>query len=195
METLQHIDQQLFLYLNNLGSSQWDGFWVMMTNQWMSIPIYVLLALLLWKKTGFKETFISMVVLVAMLVVTYVISHLVKYGVARPRPCNMGFDMRFPLASVGSDCGEFGFFSTHASVGMAMIFYMGYLLKKYYNFIFWPLYIWLAFFCYSRIYVGKHYPGDIIIGLLVGLVLGILFLKLRRWIGERYNTKTLASPH
>ena len=187
METLQRLDEQLFLYLNNLGSPNWDSFWVIFTNQWMSIPIYVILVLLLWWKTGFKETFVSMVLLVAMLVVTYIISHLVKYGVARPRPCNMGFHMRFPYPSVGDDCGEFGFFSTHASVGMAMILYIGLLLRKYYRLILWPLSIWLAFFCYSRIYVGKHYPGDIIVGLLVGLVLGILFLKLRKWIAKKYK--------
>ncbi len=187
METLQQLDEQLFLYLNNLGSTQWDGFWLVITDQWMSLPVYVILALLLWKKTGFKKTFISMVVLFAMLVVTYAFSQLVKYGVARPRPCAMGFDMRFPLGAIGEDCDDFGFFSSHASVGMAMILYMGFLLKKYYRYIFWPLFIWLAFFCYSRIYVGKHYPGDIITGLLVGWFLGALFLRLRARIAVWKN--------
>lgn len=187
METLKQLDEKIFLYLNNLGTEKWDGFWIIMTDQWMSIPLYAFLMFLIYKKTNLKSAFVSLATILAMMVVVYGISQLAKYGVARPRPCNMGFDMRFPLALKGKECGEYGFFSTHASSGMALILFTGLILKKYYRYILIPLFIWLAFFCYSRIYVGKHYLGDIIAGLLVGLIVGYLFYKLRLMITKKYN--------
>lgn len=184
MESIQNLDQQFFIFLNNLGNSTWDGFWVVMTNQWMSIPVYILLSWLILRKTGFKSTFVSMTFIFFMVVAVYGLSHLVKYGVARPRPCTMGFDMRFPLHE---DCGDYGFFSTHASVGMALMLFIGLILKPYYKYILWPLMTWLTLFCYSRIYVGKHYPGDIIVGLLVGLIFGVLFYRLRGCVVKHYK--------
>lgn len=183
METIKQLDGQLFLFLNNMGSSSWDGFWMIMTDQWMSIPVYVILTLLMWWKTGFKSTFVSLIFIFTMLVIVFGLSRLVKYGIARPRPCTMNFDMRFPIKE---DCGDFGFFSTHASVGMALIYFIGRILKPYFKYIFWPLMIWLTLFCYSRIYVGKHYPGDIIVGLAIGLIFAFVFYKIRVFVRKKY---------
>lgn len=182
MEKLNDLDTRLFLYLNNLGNSTWDSFWVLFTNQWVSIPIYAILVWLVYWKTGFKRAFISGVVIFLMLVVTYGLSKLFKYGVMRPRPCTMNFDMRYPL---NEDCGDYGFFSSHASVGMALMLFMGLLLKKYYKYILWPLMLWLVFFGYSRVYVGKHYPGDVLIGFLIGGILAWLFYRMRLYIAKK----------
>lgn len=184
METLKQLDTELFLYLNNLGTTSWDSFWIWMTDEWVSIPVYILLSWLIYWKTGLKRAFISGITIVVMLAVTYGVSKLFKYGVMRPRPCTMGFDMRFPLQT---DCGDYGFFSSHASVGSALIFFAGLILKKYYRYIFWPLLIWLALFGYSRIYVGKHYPGDILAGLCFGIFLGVLFYRIRIYLIKKYN--------
>lgn len=183
METLKQLDTELFLYINHLGRPQWDGFWALFTDQWTSIPVYAILVGLVCWKTGLKRAFISGIVIFGLLVVTYGISKLFKYGVMRPRPCTMNFDMRYPLKE---DCGDYGFFSSHASVGMALMLFMGLLLKKYYKYIFWPLMLWLALFSISRVYVGKHYPGDILVGLLVGAILAILFYRIRLYISKRY---------
>lgn len=183
METLKQWDTDLFLYLNHMGNPTWDGFWAAFTNQWMSIPVYAILVLLILWKTGFKQAVVTGIVMLAMLVVTYGISKLSKYGVARPRPCTMNFDMRYPLSE---ECGDYGFFSSHASVGMALMLYIGSILKRYYKYIFWPLMIWLAFFSFSRVYVGKHYPGDILVGLLIGAVLAVMFYKIRLYVAQKY---------
>lgn len=185
METIKQLDEQIFLFLNNnLGHASWDGFWLIITDQWMSIPIYALLTILMYVKTGFRSTFISLATIFFMLVVVYGLSRLSKYGIARPRPCTMDFNVYYPLSE---DCGDFGFFSSHASVGMALMLFIGHVLKPYYKYIFWPLFIWLFLFCFSRIYVGKHYPGDIIVGFIVGFVFGFLFYKLRKYILKRYK--------
>lgn len=184
MEYLKQLDERLFLYLNNMGNPTWDGFWLIITDQWMSIPIYALLVLLIFIKTGFRGTLVNLFFIGALVVFTVGISHAFKYGIMRPRPCTLDLDMRFPLKT---DCGDYGFISTHASVGMALMLFIGKILKKYYRYILWPLMLWVVLFCYSRIYVGKHYPGDIIAGFLVGILIALLFYKLRLWVAKKYK--------
>lgn len=184
MEKLKSLDDQLFLYLNNMGTPSWDGFWVFITNQWYAMPFFALLAWLVYRKTGMKSAIASFFVLGACLVFTVGISHAFKYGIMRPRPCNVDWNFRYPLTK---ECGDYGFFSTHASVGIAMMLYLGFILKKYYRWIMWPLMLWVFLFSYSRIYLGKHYPGDIIVGLLFGAVFAIIFWQIRKWVERRFK--------
>src|SRR5690554_4046454 len=177
MEALINIDSQLFLFLNNLGTESWDSFWLIITNKYLAFPLYTLLALLILWKTGFKSALINGFMILVTVALAYGISLAMKYGIARPRPCNVfdiGSQMRFPLASKGKDCGDFGFVSSHATVGMAMITLIGLILRPYFKFIFYPLSIWNILFSFSRIYVGKHYPGDLIVGIIIGSLVGVL---------------------
>lgn len=190
METLIRLDEQLFLYLNRMGTESWDGFWMTITNQWMSIPIYLILSLMILKKHWFKQAVVDGVFIIGLVMLSIGISHLFKYGVMRPRPCaiyDTYTEMRFPLRTIGKGCGDFGFYSTHASVGMALMLFIGMTLKRYYKWILWPLMIWVAFFCYSRIYVGKHFPSDLIVGVLMGAIFGPLFYQIRVWVRERFK--------
>lgn len=183
METLKQLDEKLFLLLNNTGNETWDGIWLILTDQWMSIPIYALLSILILWKTGFRSAVVTGFMILGLVGVTLLISRLVKYGVMRPRPCSIDLPMRFPLKK---ECGDYGFFSSHSSVGLALMVFIGYILKPYYKYIFWPLLIWVGLFGYSRIYVGKHYPGDIIVGFLVGFILAVIFYRIRLWITKKY---------
>ena len=185
METLQHLDERLFLYLNNLGTENWDGFWVIITDKWLAFPLYGLLALLILWKTGFKSAVMSGFIILGTVATAYVISYLMKHGIARPRPCivfEIGTEMLFPHGKVSEECGDFGFVSSHATVGMALITLIALILKPYYKYIIFPLLGWVALFTYSRIYVGKHYPGDLIVGLLIGFLVGLIAFKVRGWI-------------
>lgn len=196
MEQLLEIDNQLFLFLNNLGTEAWDGFWLFITDKYLAFPLYALLALLVLWKTGFKTAVISGFMILGTVATAYVISYLMKHGIARPRPCNvfeLGREMRFPLAAKGKDCGDFGFVSSHATVGMAMITLITLILKPYYKYIFIPLLVWIALFSYSRIYVGKHYPGDLIVGILIGLIVGLIGFKVHGWVMKKYKINSIKS--
>lgn len=189
METLKKLDADLFLYLNNAGSESWDKFWMILTDQWLAIPLYVILALMILWKTGFKSAVISGAMILATVVVTYIISYLLKNGVARLRPCNVYdiyTEIRFPLKEIGKGCGTYGFVSSHATVATGMIVLIGMILKKYFKFIMPVLMVWLLLFSYSRIYLGKHYPGDIIAGFIIGVIIGFTAYKLRLWIERKW---------
>ena len=86
METLKKIDEQLFLYLNNLGSETWDTFWIYITDEWIAIPLYALLSFLVLWKTGFKSAVISGGMILLTVAVAYGISLLMKDGIMRLRP-------------------------------------------------------------------------------------------------------------
>jgi undecaprenyl-diphosphatase len=190
MGNLLKLDDQLFLFLNNLGTESWDGFWLFITDKYLAFPVYGLLALLVLWKTGFKSAVVSGFMILGTVATAYVISYLMKHGIARPRPCNIfeiDTEMRFPLAAKGKECGDFGFVSSHATVGMAMITLIALILKPYYKYIVFPLTVWILLFSYSRIYVGKHYPGDLIVGILIGFIVGWVGFKVRELILNKYK--------
>ncbi len=185
MENLKQLDQDLFVYLNNLGTENWDWFWLIVTNEYLSFPIYMILAWLIFRKTGFKPSLVHGFMIIATVIVSYAISHAVKYTIMRPRPCDIGLQIRYLMDD--TCVGKYGFYSTHASVGLALMLYIGMVLKEYYKYILWPLMIWVLLFCYSRIYVGKHFPGDIIVGLVAGFAIGFAMYYLRQWVQKKYK--------
>ena len=83
-------------------------------------------------------------------------------------------------------CGRYGFFSGHASNSMAVAIFAGLLLKPYYKNLIFILLVWSSIVAYSRIYVGVHYPLDILCGATFGMLSGYGFFKLYRYLHKRY---------
>lgn len=183
METLVNLDQQLFLYLNNLGSPNFDAFWLTITNKFSSIPLYILLVYLLYKNFGWKSMLIALLVTTLMITITDQFSYAIKHAVERLRPC------REPeLAGLGryiTRCGSFGYFSGHATSSFALAVYLSLIFKNTYKYFFAFLIIWALFVSYSRIYVGVHYPGDVITGMLVGSGIGLSCYFLFKYAKSR----------
>ncbi len=192
MEYLQHLDRELFIYLNNLGMPAWDWFWLFITNKWASLPLYALLIYLLFKKTGYKAAIVSLVLVAVMITCTDQLANVAKDGFARLRPCNMDYDARFLIDCWG---GGYGFFSAHAESSMALAIFVGLILKRYYRYALLGMIIWSLFTGYSRIYVGKHYPGDVLAGWLVGFLIGLLFFVLYRFVAKKYIHSSTKTAH
>ena len=178
IDTLLHYDQQLFLYLNNLGSPPWDEFWRIVTQKWSSIPLYALLLFLVFKKFGLKATLLVVLCAAVMITATDQLANLFKYILfKRPRPCReqeLVSLMRF----VADGCGRYGYFSAHAASSMAAAVFIGLLLKPYYKALPFLLLLWASVIAYSRIYLGVHYPLDIITGMFFGAWIGLAIFKL-----------------
>ena len=187
LDYVLEFDRELLLYLNNLGHESWDGFWFTVTNKWSSIPLYVLLLFLMAKGLGKKVVGLLVVCLAAMITFTDQVTNLFKDGFERLRPCAQDGVVEFLRLG---DCHGFGFFSGHSSNSMAAAVFTILMLKsKYKKFIFLMI-PWSLMVGYSRIYIGKHYPLDVICGLAFGAISGylfyILFIKLKlRFINLR----------
>lgn len=185
MDELLALDEAVFLFLNNLGSDPWDGLWRFITEKYSSIPLYAILLYLIFKKLGWKATLIVLVVVALMITATDQLANLFKYGFERPRPCQeelLSNRMRF----VADGCGRFGFFSAHAASSMAAAVFLGLLLRKYYRLLPFVLLFWAVIVAYSRIYLGVHYPLDIIVGMFFGGLIGWLCYKLQWLLREKF---------
>ena len=179
MEELLHLDHQLFLYLNNLGSSSWDGFWNFVTNKWSSVPFYGFLVYLLFRWVGWK-TAVSVLVLVAvMITATDQLANLFKDGFQRLRPCRQEGVMEY-TRFVAVRCGLYGYFSAHAASSTALVVFLGNIFKSRSSKIVWLLVIWGLMVSYSRIYVGVHYPSDVISGILIGGGMGFMLYRVQK---------------
>lgn len=169
-------DKELFLFLNNLGNTSWDDFWLFITHKFSAVPLYVLLLYLSFKQFGLKQTMVLLVSAILMIVVTNGLGDFFKYGFQRLRPC---FDIEISelVRLVKKSCGgKYGYFSAHAGNTMAVAVFFAVLLKNKYLVLF--LVIWAMLVAYSRIYLGVHFPLDVLTGMLVGLIFGWLFAKL-----------------
>ena len=183
MEELFALDQRLFLFLNQMGTQTFDGFWMMMTHKATNISLYLLLALLYLKQQTRLKSFLILLLTVALLIlITDQVTNLFKYGFERLRPCHepaLEGMVRLVKASCG---GLYGYFSGHASNSFALaVFFSGIFGGKYQKLPF--LLLFIAFLvAYSRIYIGVHYPLDVLSGMAFGSLVGMLFYQLWRRI-------------
>lgn len=185
MDTLIGLDQELFLFLNNLGTSFFDPLWLFITHKFSSIPLYAFLIYLLYKNIGLQQTIIALIVVAVMITITDQLSYFVKHSVMRLRPCGEP-DLQ-GLGRFVAECGSYGYFSGHATSSFALATYLGLIFRKHYKYMFTGLIIWAVFVSYSRIYVGVHYPGDVLTGALVGILIALFCYMLYKFVTARYK--------
>lgn len=151
-------------------------YWI--SNKFFWIPFYAfLLGLVIYR---YKKKAILIVVLMAGLIgAADQTSQFFKYGVERYRPCRTE-STHLPIPHiVENHCGgKYGFFSAHSSNSFAIAMFVGCLLLPFYGKARSYLLLWAGIVAYSRIYLGVHYPSDIFVGALFGMLYGWLFYKL-----------------
>ena len=185
IEQLLQYDTELFVFLNNLGSTTWDGLWLVITDKLAFIPLYVLLLFLLYKSYGLKSLLMFVVIIVLMVTFTDQITNVFKRTFMRPRPCGAD-EIADSIRFIAVRCGKYGFFSGHSSNTMAAAVFAGLMLKPYYKYLIFVLLFWSAVVAYSRIYVGVHYPLDILCGMTFGAMSGFMFYKLAQYVLKRF---------
>ncbi|MAZ28613.1 MAG: phosphatase PAP2 family protein [Cytophagaceae bacterium] len=186
MEVINQLDHDLFLWLNNWGNESWDGFWLIVTSKWSSIPIYAILLFLIYKKYGVKGTLITLVAVALLITCTDQLANLFKHGFERRRPCGQE-GIKELARFIAPRCGRYGFFSAHAASSMALAIFVGNMLRDRYKWIVVVLIFWAVLIGYSRIYLGVHYPGDVLVGFIVGGILGYIFRKLQQLALIKFN--------
>ncbi len=182
MDTIVRWDTELFLFLNNLGCASYDQFWLYITNEYAWIPVYLLIFIIIVEKYGWKKALLIGVSIGIMVAFTDGLSSIVKDWVKRPRPCkNPEIDGLFRLV-IESCRGNFCYFSAHAASSFGLATYLSVLFGKKHKYAPFLLYLWAVLVSYSRIYVGVHFPLDVVSGALIGLLIGWLFSKVQKKI-------------
>jgi len=185
LDQLLQYDKELFLFLNNLGTLTWDSLWLVITNKLTFIPLYAVLLYLVYKHLGLKPLLLLVLVIAVMITFTDQVTNLFKDSFERLRPCREDGVKEF-MRYIAPRCGKYGFFSGHSSNSMAAAVFAGLLLRPYYKKLIFILLFWSALVAYSRIYVGVHYPLDIICGMTFGAITGFGFYKLQQYLRQRF---------
>ena len=180
-------DKEVFTLLNGLGQPAWDPFWMFITNKFASIPLYLAMLGMAIYFLGRKKTLVLLVVIALMIAATDQLANLFKYGFERLRPC-YDPDLEGVVRLVKDSCGgQFGYFSAHAANSFAVAAFFAVGFKSYLRILPLFLFLWAAMVAYSRIYIGVHFPLDVLTGIAIGLLNGVLFYLLYRWAVNRFN--------
>lgn len=185
LDWLIEIDKELLLAINGWNSSFLDPIMVFITNKWSGIPIYAVLLFMIFYKRNLKVA----ILMFFSIIITFALTdwlgvHMFKRTFERLRPC-WDPTTRDLIRLLEYRGGKFGFISNHAAnyFGLAMIS-SGVLKKRWYTIF---IFCWAAAVAYSRIYVGKHFPGDVICGAMLGILVGYLVLMGYRYIIKKYS--------
>lgn len=175
LDTLINLDKQLLIFLNNLGSEQWDPFWLAITNQFYWSPLFLLVFYLVFKSFGWKKGGFVILSLILLVAFSDQFVNLIKDSVARLRP-NNDPEIQHLLRHLKNP-QSFSFLSGHATTSTFFSVFVILLLKEKYKYIYFIL-IFPMVFAYSRLYLGVHFPLDISLGILTGILLakGYYFL-------------------
>ena len=178
MGTLSNIDNQFFLFLNSLHSDGLDKVMVLVTDMWVWLPLYLLLIYWTVKQYGKRCWWVFLAMGLVVLCSDQLASHVCKPLFHRLRPCyNADFQdlIHLPKGMAG---GKYGFVSSHASNTFAIATFLTPALRKYRPWTAIVLFLWAVISSYSRIYIGFHYPGDIVCGAILGILIGLILWKV-----------------
>ena len=194
LEEILKLDTEIFIFLNNSGTSSFDSFWTFLSRKEANIAVYLSGLLFFLKNKGFKsfkikplDVFYIFSLVLVMILISDQSANIFKDSFQRLRPCYNEI-IQDSVRLVKESCGgKYGFFSAHASNSFSLAVFFGILFKDFSKYPIYFTIIYASLISYSRIYLGVHYPLDIIFGALFGVINGILIYKIHGIMLKSFN--------
>lgn len=179
IEWLDEIDKALFVFLNGFHNPLSDVFWSTITNKYTWIPLYLFFIFMMFMNYKRKGWWYLIGFFLTVALSDYISSGLMKPYFERLRPCHNPEikDIIHIVAGCGS---KFGFVSGHSANSFSNASYIWLVFGHRHPAWRW-LFVWAAMVAYSRIAVGVHYPGDLLVGAILGLICGwLVFFAIKK---------------
>ena len=186
METLMSLDKELFFFLNGLHTDWMDPvmFYISKTLTWL--PVYLIMLWLMIRHCGWNSLIWLGGIALAVLLADQITSSFMKPFFERFRPSrDPGIEEGLVHVVNGYRGGKFGFASSHAANAFAIATLLHLVLRPYVKYTGY-LFLMAGIVAYSRIYLGVHYPGDIIVGGVIGAAAGWISYIVSRKLGRRW---------
>ena len=185
LEYLNDIDTDALLAVNGLHDMFQDAFWWMVSAKWSSALLLLALVWILLHQNRRHALLMLVMLAFTVLVADQVSSGLIKHLVERLRPTHDPSLDNMVHVINGYRGGMYGFVSSHAANFFAVATLLSFVMRH--RLVTCSLFTWALLQCYSRVYLGVHYPGDIMGGIVVGVFAGWLLWCLMRWIQHRWR--------
>ena len=185
IDYLMDIDAEALLAVNGMYSSFQDALWWMVSAKWSSALLVLSLLWILIHKNRRHALLVLAMIALAVLLADQVSSGLIKHLVERLRPTHDPSLENAVHIVNGYRGGMYGFVSSHAANFFAIATLVSFIMRH--RLVVIALYGWGLAQCYSRMYLGVHYPGDILGGIIVGVLAGWLVWRLMCWIQYRWR--------
>jgi len=186
LEKLNQIDTQLFLFINGMHNTFFDPIMYWASHKLFWVPFYVILIYILIKEYKKLSIYVLLSIGVLITLCDQIASHLIKNLAKRLRPSHEPtLEGLVHLSKAGAG-GQYGFVSSHSANSFGLAVFLILLLPKKYRVLKGILLFWAFLVSYSRIYVGVHYPFDVIVGGLIGAVLAYLVFKTYSYCIHKY---------
>lgn len=192
IEQLIEYDKELLQFLNSFHTPWLDPVILFLTATFAWLPLYLFLVYLVVKEFKKESWMILLGVIVTILLADQITASIMKPYFARLRPSREPTLEGLIHLVGGYTGGQFGFASSHAAntFGTATFYFL--LFGKTKRWIGW-LFLWAAFMTYTRIYLGVHYPGDIIVGGTIGVLCGWIGFQFSEWLRRRHEIQKTPS--
>lgn len=185
LDYLIDIDSDALLAVNGLHDVFQDAFWWMLTAKWSSLLLVLALAWVLMHQNRRHALLMLVMLALTVLVADQVSSGLIKHLVERLRPTHDPSLENAVHVINGYRGGLYGFVSSHAANFFGVSTLIALVMRH--RMITFSLFTWALLQCYSRVYLGVHFPGDILGGIIVGVLAGWLIWLFMRWIERRWH--------